>query len=116
MTKPALATLWSVAILAACLVPGSQIHPPAFLPFTMDKWVHLGMFLGFGALWLHARPERTREVLAAGVAYGIGIEILQGLLPIERSADPLDAAADVVGLLIGVGLVVAVRRWRASNG
>ncbi len=114
MTPTRLAVLWTVAVLAACSVPGSQIAPPEALPFAFDKWVHAGMFLGFGLLWVRARPQRVGQVLAAGVAFGIGIEIWQGLLPIGRFPDPLDAVADVVGLVVGVGLAVALGR-RASN-
>lgn len=110
-----LAVAWTLGILVACLIPGSQITPPSFLPFSIDKWVHLLMFVGFGALWTTGRLGRAWTVFWAGTAYGIAIEILQGLLPIGRSPDVLDALADVVGLGLGIGLVVLFSRRISSN-
>lgn len=110
-----LAVAWTLGILLACLIPGSQITPPSFLPFSIDKWVHLVMFVGFGALWTTVRPDRAWTVFWVGAAYGIAIEILQGLLPIGRSPDILDALADGVGLGLGIGLAVLLTRKVSSN-
>lgn len=115
MTPARLAIAWTVAVLAACSIPASQLSPPTFLPFSFDKWVHVGMFVVFGLLWTRARPDRLWLVFVAGVAFGVGIEIWQGLLPIERMPDPLDAAADVVGLLIGIALGRKLFGRAASN-
>jgi hypothetical protein len=90
--------------------------------------VHLGLFGAMawtGVLWIRAAAERDgdphaewrpgRRVglpvvgLAAGlVAYAAGSEVLQGVLPLGRTADPLDAVVDVVG--VAVGLVAARAR------
>ncbi len=115
MTPTRWAVAWTVAIFVACSIPGAQVQPPELLPFAVDKWVHVGMFVGFGALWTWARPDRVWEVLVAGIAFGIGIEIWQGLLPIDRFPEALDAVADVVGLGLGIGLAVVLRRRSAGN-
>lgn len=110
MTPTRLAVLWTVAVLAACSIPGSQIEPLQFTPFALDKWAHAVLFFGFGVLWTRAQPDKVWGILLAGVAFGIAIEIWQGLLPIGRSPDPLDALADAVGLVAGVGLARALAR------
>ena len=116
MTPTRLAIAWTLAILVACSIPGADLRPPSMLPFAFDKWVHAGMFLVFGLLWMWARPGRMWAVFAAGVVFGIGIEVWQGLLPIDRSADALDAAADVVGLMVGVPLGRILARRAEGNG
>ena len=105
-----LAVTWTLAITVACLLPSQDLPELRFLPFSPDKFVHVGMFVGFGALWLAVAPRRAVAVAVAGVALGVGIEGLQGLLPVNRSPDPLDALADVVGLALGIGLARYVAR------
>ena len=109
MTRP-LAILWTVAIVVACLVPGNELPEVTLLPFSPDKLVHLAMFLGFGGLWMAVDPRHWLRVAVAGAVLGIGIELVQGALPIGRSADPLDALADLVGLGLGIGLAAWTRR------
>ena len=103
MTTLRLAVFWTVLIVVLCTIPGRSM-PTQFLPFSVDKWVHLGLFLVFGVLWLRARPGRVWAIFAVGAAFGIGIELWQGALPIGRSPDVLDAIADIVGLALGLGL------------
>ena len=42
--------------------------------------------------------------------YAGASEVLQGLLPIGRTADPLDALVDVVGIAVGLLIDRRVRR------
>ncbi|WP_095510686.1 VanZ family protein [Rubrivirga marina] len=116
MTSSRIAIIWTIAVLAACSIPAAELTPPEYLPFAFDKWVHAGMFLVFGVLWMQAAPHRAWAVFAAGVAFGVGIEIWQGLLPIDRMPDALDAAADVVGLMVGIPLGAWIARRGESNG
>lgn len=103
------AALWSLAILTACSVPGNGL-PKLNLPLSPDKWVHVGLFLVFGWLWLRA-GARAGAVLAWGVAFAAATEVWQGAVIPGRSGDPFDALADAAGLVLAVGLW----RWRASN-
>ena len=77
------------------------------MPF-LDKLVHLCLYWLFAWLLVQAiRFTRLRErdyLLLAWIcatAYGLLIEIIQGLLP-WRSADLADAAANAVGAALGV--------------
>ena len=100
----ALAVLWTLAILAGCSIPGRDL-PSVGLP-SFDKLVHALLFAGFGVLWLRALggPLRRRVawVLGTGAAYAVLTEFYQGLLPFERSPDPWDALANLIGLGLGV--------------
>lgn len=120
-----LAALWTVAILVAYSIPVPNASPDTTLP--LDKIAHFGMFLGFGFLWMHAlHPRRKRKAhrerkalswrrtaLLLGVGLGLSIlaEIYQNLLP-QRAAEPYDAAANLLGLLVAVGFFW----WRYPPG
>ena len=96
-----------VASLVVLFNPASAT--PTVWP-GMDKLVHLTLF---AALALTGRRAGLPSIgLAIGlVAYAGLSEVLQGALPIGRSADPLDALTDVVGVV--TGLIVA--RWATSR-
>ena len=77
---------------------------------TNDKWLHIGIFVLFGFLWRLA-SRSSLWVIGAGVAYGYAIEVYQGLMPIiNRSYDLLDALADAIGTILGVGLALLFLR------
>ncbi|WP_349656990.1 VanZ family protein [Xanthomonas sp. 10-10] len=98
--------LWIAAIvvvIAVCLGPPPEIPE---LPDNSDKAEHFLTFalLCWGAVQLFA-THRAQAVAAIGlVALGIGIEIAQGALTTNRSADPYDALADTLGIVAGLCL------------
>lgn len=100
----ALAIFWTLAILAGCSIPGRDL-PSVGVP-SFDKLVHVLMFAGFGVLWLRALSGAVRRraawVVGTGAAYAVLTEFYQGLLPFERSPDPMDALANLIGLGLGV--------------
>ena len=95
------------ALVAVSLVvlftPASDT--PQLMP-GLDKVVHLGLCAG---LALSGRWAGFAAVpLGIGlVAYAGASEVLQGVLPLGRSGDPVDALVDVVGIALGL---VAARR------
>lgn len=107
------ATLWTLGLLAACLVPGERI--PEVDIDSFDKLVHVGLFAGFGFLWLRVAPGRRVTVALYGLALAILIELLQHGLPIHRSGDALDVVADAVGLALALAADAAWRRWRPAT-
>lgn len=97
-------------------IPGVVTWPP-----HADKVAHLGLYgvlgaaLGFG--WARSpRPVRHLLLLGIGALYGVTDEIHQVYVP-GRTPDVADWAADVVGVLVGYGVVVALlgRRGRADD-
>ena len=103
--------LWLLALVAVCvvcLVPLDSMPP---LPDNSDKVEHLLAYftLAAGAVQLFG-GNRALLVAALGlVALGIGIEFAQGMTA-YRSADPMDALANSIGVLIG--LATSFTPWR----
>ncbi|MEM9997017.1 MAG: VanZ family protein [Bacteroidota bacterium] len=95
-----LAIAWTLLCLVLFSIPGQDL--PAQL-LSLDKLAHLGLFAVLGLLWMRAVPRQAWPwVLAGGIAFGIGTEVYQGMLPWEREPDPYDALADGVGMALGV--------------
>jgi len=98
--------LWWLAIavtIVVCLIP----PPPLALPQNSDKVEHiLAYFLLASAA---VQIYRTRAALlwagAGLVLLGVGIEFLQGALTTDRMADPMDALANSVGVVVGMATV-----------
>ena len=106
-----IAIIWTLLIFIGCFTPGKDI-PKVEVPL-IDKWVHLVLFGGFTFLWLCARPVTTTSWLATLflIAVGLGafIELMQGLLTfLGRSMELMDAVADSIGGLAGIGLFVFI--------
>mgnify|MGYP001556796227 CR=1 FL=1 len=107
--------LWAVVILVLTLMPGSDVPAwPWAEAVQLDKFVHAGLF-GVQTILLGRAVVpggRIRSVfiiaMVASIAYGGGIEILQGLMGLGRDPDIADFAADSVGALLGYGFL----KWR----
>lgn len=77
-------------------------------PFSRaDLVVHAATFAGLTAAgrWAFGRPT---ALLAGLVTYACGVELVQGLLLVGRTGDPLDILADLVGA------VLAWLPWRSA--
>jgi len=96
-----IAVVWTFVILAMCTWPGKDIPNPPFPNF--DKLVHGGLFAVWAVLWLLSYPGKAKTIIFAGMAYGLGIEFYQQILPFDRTFDWWDAVADSVGVLVGYG-------------
>ncbi len=103
--------LWALALVAVCvvcLVPLGGLPP---LPDNSDKVEHLLTYfvLAAGAVQLFG-GSRALFVAALGLlTLGIGIEFAQGMTA-YRSADPWDALANSIGVLLG--LATRLTPWR----
>lgn len=93
--------------LYAALAPGDDSQ--GLIPW--DKAKHFIVFYGLSFLAMLALP-RSRFWKIGGVllAFGVGIEILQGLPIIGRDADIFDVVADTCGIGFFFGPIV-VRSW-----
>ena len=105
------AALWFAALWFALLLESGSHTPPPFPHF--DKAAHFAAF--FAQFWLAARAwnEECRRppillVLAAAT------EAAQALFTRTRSADLLDALADLSGT--AAALWLADKVWRSRNG
>lgn len=64
-----------------------------------------------GAVQLFATRRALLSAAFGLVLLGVGIEIAQGALTTNRSADPYDALADTLGILAGLCLAWTPLRW-----
>ena len=110
--RTTIAALWTLAVLAGCTIPGEALR--SMYIFTPDKLYHIAAFVGYALLWLRA-GARPRTVLATGLLFGVFIEVWQHTLPIGRSADPYDALADALGLVLGLWIGRVAKRTRAER-
>ena len=113
MTAPRLAAgvlpFAAMVLISLVVLFAPASATPSTWPPGVDKVVHLALFAALA--WTGRRANLPVPALAVGlVAYAVGSEVLQGLLPIGRSPDPLDAVADTIG--VAVGLVAARRLAR----
>ncbi|MGB0976650.1 MAG: VanZ family protein [Prolixibacteraceae bacterium] len=96
--------LWLSIIFYGCLLPSNDI-PKVRIP-NIDKIVHLCFYVGFTYLLRGATIKKLKAiyVLIIALGFGIGIEVLQQLLPVNRSASIADVAANTIGAIIGLVL------------
>ena len=88
----ALLTSWVVLFTPESGVPTA---PPG-----TDKVVHFTLFAAL-AITGRIAGARTAWLLPSLIAYAALSEVLQGVLPLGRSCELLDAVVDVAGALIG---------------
>ena len=105
-----LAVAFGALVLALCTLPGSA-DPPAPLFPGIDKIEHAVAFAVFAVLWRRAGLSAVATALW-GAAFGVFIEVWQHVLPIYRTADAYDVAADLVGLALGLGAWAWIRARR----
>ena len=109
MTRRVGQVAFAAAVLLSLVVlfsPGSDV--PSGIPIS-DKVIHFSLF---AALAMTGRLAGIPPVqLAVGlVAYAGVSEVLQTVLPINRDGDILDAVADTLGALTGIGVIALVHR------
>ena len=110
--KRAFAVAAGWALVAAVVWLSLMPSPPQVDVTLGDKFAHLAAYgllmLWFGLLY------RARLYYALGfIAMGAALEVMQGWLG-TRTADPLDAAANTLGVLLGWGAALAVPRIRIT--
>lgn len=103
---------WFIIIFIACAMPGKDIPHISFLEIlAFDKWVHAGIFFVLVVLLMRgmkltyvrvAHMTAILFALAIAIPYGGLLEIMQGTLFTDRSADPYDFIANSFGAICGV--------------
>jgi VanZ family protein len=97
------AYLWAFFIAILCGIPGNDIPTIGWLELlSFDKFVHASVFLVLYLLFNRATLNKTNRlrlfILFGCAAYGGLLEILQGLVFIDRSADVYDFIANTFGV------------------
>jgi VanZ family protein len=114
-------SVWLAAVVVGSVLPGDSRPMQTLGRLAVnDKWEH---FLSYALLALllplvlRLRRHQLLEALIALVAMGCLLELVQLFVP-GRSADILDALADLAGVVFGafVGVLIetSVRRYRSE--
>ena len=91
------------------LYPSSQISKIDF--WSHDKIWHFALFMVWTFLYGLVRAIRKKGapnlwlVFIYGLAYGLLVEILQFILPTNRSPEVADFVADALGSLAAIGVL-----------
>lgn len=92
-------------------IPGTAL-PKKQIDLPLDKLIHIAFFALLIFLWRSAFSSGKNFynlfLFMAAVAYGLLIEILQGLIVPQRSFDIYDLYADAFGALLGLFIWGAV--------
>ena len=102
------------------LLPHSSL-PTTAVPFAQtDKLLHFLTCFGLTLTFYFILDTSRRRVLHLTLAVctlgvGVGSEVIQGLLPNDRSFDPLDVLANLVGSLAALGLATWYHRRSAER-
>lgn len=103
-----IAIVWVVVIAILHAIPGSDFPEVSFSDFfQLDKLIHtvifmVGVYLFAVVLKKQQKIQFLRYIVISFIAYGLLLEVLQGLVFVERSADILDWLADTIGVFLGV--------------
>jgi glycopeptide antibiotics resistance protein len=106
------AMLWALLILILCGIPGKDIPHISFLELlSFDKFVHAGIFFvlllltvrGFSLQSKFPQLKKLAKFVALlfCIIYGGSLEIMQGTLFVDRSADVFDFIANTFGATMG---------------
>ncbi len=105
--------LWALLILILCGIPGRDIPHISFLEILrFDKFVHAGIFFvlilltirGFLLQTHFIKVQQSAKLVALVmcIVYGGSLELMQGALFEERSADVYDFLANSFGCVLGL--------------
>lgn len=106
---PAVLIILTLGTLALTLLPVEFLGQSRI--WSYDKLGHLALFGGwtflFGLYLYSANAFKLHlfSIFASGVLFGVLIEVLQYLLPLNRHADLFDIAFDSLGSLLAVLLL-----------
>lgn len=104
--RVALYALAAAILLVLCLLPSQDLPDPG----TGDRFEHTAAWFVLTATGYALAPRRVLAIPAFALAYGLAVEVLQGVAPTGRHADPMDFAADALGVGLAVAGFLAVRR------
>lgn len=103
-------------LIVASLVVGSLLPGPVVETVNVwDKGEHaLGYFALAGWCLGLVRPGRYLAVVLGAVAFGVGLEIAQGVLTTTRLMDPIDVLANAIGAAAaGLAARLGLGGWAA---
>jgi len=108
-----IAVYYTLIIILLSLVPVPDLGLPKFKLLELDKLMHFIMYLIFALVWglkIENFSERKMEISAYLILFGLGLEILQHILPFGRYFDLGDFVADSIGVLFGIFILYYLKK------
>jgi VanZ family protein len=95
-----------IIAIAGSLLPPQQIKQLTFS--ISDKFIHGLYYATLTFFWiLSAKTKPDQKQIKVGLSVfflGLALEILQDVLPIQRTMDVLDVFANSIGIFIAIGM------------
>ena len=108
-----IAVYYTLILIILSLVPIPDLGLPRFKLLEFDKLIHFIMYLIFALIWglkIENFLERKMEISAYLILFGLGLEILQHVLPFGRYFDMGDFLANSIGVLFGVFILYYLKK------
>jgi VanZ family protein len=109
LPRPVRVGLYALAafiLLVICVLPSEDLPKTA----TGDRVEHTIAWFVLTATGYALAPRRVWEIPVFAIAYGVVLEVLQGVAPTGRHSDVQDFVADVLGVAIATAGFLALRR------
>jgi hypothetical protein len=103
----ALYALAALILAVLCVLPSEDLPETG----TGDRIEHTIAWFVLTATGYLLAPNRRLAIPAFALAYGVLLEIVQGLAPTGRHSDPQDFVADALGVGIAIAGYLLVRRF-----
>jgi len=98
--------IWTIIIIVGLSIPGQSLPKSSII--GIDKIVHVSMFFVWMVLALHSFRWTTKRtifrIFIIGCIFAVTSELYQQSFIPNRLADVWDVAADVLGLVLAIGL------------
>ncbi len=115
-TSLILLVIYIILVISASAVPGERI--PESRLFSMDKLLHLLEFMVLGVLVVLSFKEITLRsfiyAIIGCLVFAAVNEFIQMMIP-GRSPDVNDFIADNIGVWIGTGIAVSLKRFQGND-
>ena len=108
-----IAVSYTLILILLSIVPVTDLGLTRFKLLEFDKLIHFIMYLIFALIWglkIENFLERKMEISAYLILFGLGLEILQHVLPFGRYFDLGDFVANSIGVLFGVFILYYLKK------
>ena len=108
-----IAGFYSLILILLSLVPVPDLGLPRFKLLELDKLIHFIMYLILAMIWglkIENFSKRKIETSVYLILFGLGLEILQHVLPFGRCFDLGDFVVNSVGVLFGVFILYYLKK------
>lgn len=124
LNKKLIAISWNVLILIFCLINLSNINEVQKIHIpNLDKVVHFIFYTTSSFLWSWALLNKKAAAFKLNltlivfglILFGLMVEFLQDILPIQRSFEWLDVLCNTLGVLFGTTVYLIYTKFKPHN-